>query len=242
MSDDNVDIMVGQFTALFGKQEELHPDLEGHIYPMTSGMDMIHHPRLIAPMYSPSQNALYNVAYATVSERIEKALVEENWDRYVFSHERPYRVSVFRRLLADRPDIERELLIPLLSSVWIDSENVNETKDDWDMIWGEFEGFDPIRLAVCDEDRKTFEELPEIVTVYRGYNEHSEGQWESYSWTLKIDTATFFAKRLASRDATPTILTGTVRKSDILAVFTVRGESEITVRSGSVSVVSEKPI
>jgi hypothetical protein len=77
---------------------------------------------------------------------------------------------------------------------------------------------------MTDEDKQAFNALPEVVTVYRGCQ---KGLNENgLSWTTDKDKAEFFAHRFRKQGI---ILKRQVRKSEIVAMLTGRGESEVIV-------------
>ena len=93
------------------------------------------------------------------------------------------------------------------------------------------------------EDRKTFESLPETLTIYRGCNSHSK---HGLSWTLDKAFAQHFAekrhcfwftKKMKAKFVTPRVIERTIHKSEAIAYFSTRKESEIVtfkfLRKGS---------
>jgi len=74
--------------------------------------------------------------------------------------------------------------------------------------------------------------LPAWIPVFQGHTNESHDGW---SWTTNKSTAEWFAQRFADfEDATPVVTSGTVRRCDVLAFFTRRGENEILVKRGLV--------
>ncbi len=66
-------------------------------------------------------------------------------------------------------------------------------------------------------DQKYFDNLPDSVTIYRGFS----GPFPlGASWTTDRDIAEWFARRFAENEAH--VVSGTIRKQDIWAVFTDR--------------------
>jgi hypothetical protein len=73
-----------------------------------------------------------------------------------------------------------------------------------------------------EEDDQFLRSLPEEVTIYRGCQ---EGLNENgLSWTLDKSKAEFFANRFGKKGI---ILERKIPKSEIVALLTVRGETEI---------------
>lgn len=83
-------------------------------------------------------------------------------------------------------------------------------------------------MWMTEGDRRTFELLPAIVTVYRGCETGRERGW---SWSLTHRDAERFAKDI--------LLVGTVPKTDIFALFSaVWEEEEVIVPGGQVTITS----
>lgn len=90
-----------------------------------------------------------------------------------------------------------------------------------------------------DEDRKVTEKeikgLPDVVTVYRGGNNHSTPYNQGFSWTTNINVANFFACRHGKEEGY--IAKGKIRKSDIIeAYFKESAEVEIIVSPKNVEI------
>jgi len=82
-----------------------------------------------------------------------------------------------------------------------------------------------------DDDAQTFASLPELVTVFRGCKADSRKGW---SWTLRRE----YAERIAMRIGPSVIVVGTVRKEDIVALFSGEGvfEAEVVVPGEKVAI------
>jgi hypothetical protein len=74
------------------------------------------------------------------------------------------------------------------------------------------------------EARRFYDNLPPILTVYRGANKDSG---KGLSWTLDIEAAKNFARgHRGLLNQSPTIFTARVRKSSVAFVCVDRNESE----------------
>lgn len=78
---------------------------------------------------------------------------------------------------------------------------------------------------LSDVDKIFFENLPNIITVYRGIQ--SEEFSDGLSWTTDLKTAQFFANRFKRKKLKGIVLVGEIQKSDILAYINNRSEHEI---------------
>ena len=85
------------------------------------------------------------------------------------------------------------------------------------------------------ETTKKLKELPDVLTIYRGGNSASTPYEQGYSWTLDVNTANFFAIRRGSGPAY--IVTGKIKKEDVIEYIDDRGEEEIIVLPNKVEIV-----
>ena len=212
--------------------EDLHPDLVPYLKVSTSLGQMIHHPLIIEIMYHESRNRMINLQYKHKTDRLEQARRERDWTTYVFLHERPYRFDAFCEIhdaagfWANDPINDREFW-KLVSSIWIDSENIHQHLVEWIGIWSSDREF---RETVMDEDDiEAFTKLPESFPIWRGAGHRRVA--EGLSWTTDKAKATWFAHRFASsrRHDAAFLAQGVVHRGDVLAYFIGRNESEIVV-------------
>jgi len=85
--------------------------------------------------------------------------------------------------------------------------------------------------------KKKLASLPDVLTVYRGGNSGSTPYTESFSWSLDINVANFFAARRGTGDGY--IAEGTIKKEDIIEAFLEDdSEQEVLVDPKSVTITS----
>jgi len=153
---------------------------------------------------------------------------------------------------ADRQALFRELVVegcfwdgadywPVVGALWTDTESPGKYSEHWREVFAaEFldrEG--PGRTAMMSlEELAALVELPDEVTVYRGFDR--EGGAEGFSWTLDRERAGWFARRFPG-DA-PSVATGTVARNDIIAVFFGREEAEVVALPEDVTVIAVEPL
>ena len=95
-------------------------------------------------------------------------------------------------------------------------------------------------LEECKSDEQkaaTAEKLkdfPDTITVYRGEGSKSTSANKACSWTTDLQTAYFFASWRSAEGSK--VLTGTIRKEDIIEYLSDGNEYEAIVRPGSVTV------
>ena len=208
----------------------IHPDLEPHITTGPMGR-MLHHPYVIDIMYHPTMNKRLNKLYEYKNKSIDEAISEEKWARFVFLHERPYRLDALVSIIRDYGETRQDVILPLLADVWTDSENIYQNFKTWTELWrGKWSSQPLDRTFVLSEaDNAAFKALPDRLTIYRGWVKH-KGSIGSHglSWTLNRDKAVWFAKRFQS-DKPAFLSTMEIDKQNILAYFTQRNEDEVVV-------------
>jgi len=93
--------------------------------------------------------------------------------------------------------------------------------------------------AMTTRNRRALDRLPDVLTVYRGcYGYLNE---KGFSWSLSDDIARTFPFLIRYRidDAVPLLLTGTVRKSDVL-LHLDRSEREVIAPSSRVKIAGRE--
>lgn len=198
------------------KTEPLDIELECHIQEQ-NGISCIKHPLVYVVPYFGSE---VEQEYANISLKQKKLKLEEyidcnNYNGYVFLHERPYRFNAMIESI-EIFKLSNEDIGQLARDVWCDSENIHELRKEWILFLNNRCG--PSNF-MSQEDICFMESLPSLVTIYRSANSMS-----SLSWTISKDTAEWFSKRF-SRDGG--IICREVPKNAIWAYTNERGENEV---------------
>ena len=209
-----------EFESMF-TPAELHADLVPYLtkeFPL----DRLQHPLMYAVPYIEQMNNHYNRRYEYVKAGVAEALKEGDFTRYVYTHERPYRVNASIHCI-ENYRVSDEEYWELLGSIWGDSENIWQNLADWKRL---LRSKRPKRwLFMEEEDRETLKNLPARLKVYRGC---IRGQNENgMSWTLDKDKARWFSNRLRRKEWTARVLEKEVPKSRVFAYLSGRGESEV---------------
>jgi hypothetical protein len=195
--------------------EPLHPDLVPYFETDGALGAQVRHPLVYqVPLWS---NGSANAYYLQKKKDLEKALEEKNFSQVVYLHERPYRLQAFTQIAHHLPDTK---YWSILSGIWTDTENQWQNLREWKRLLSAKRSS---RHYLMDESEvQLLNSLPELVTIYRGcvkgLNE------KGLSWTLDKAKAEFFANRFSKEGI---ILEREIPKSDIIAVLTGRGESEV---------------
>jgi hypothetical protein len=208
-----------EFAAWF-TPEALHPDLEKHVRRDNALGSCIHHPLVIQVFHVPQMNKMVNAQYANKLRAVAEARAAREWDRFVFLHERPYRLDALLQVLPKLTGTRKGW--KLIEEVWTDAEGVGINFDAWETIFSS----GGARLMMNTKERRAFDVLPESVEVYRGAkHKHRRG----FSWTLSREKAEWFAQRFDMRGAV--LLSRTIAPArDALALLLGRGEDELLLR------------
>lgn len=217
------------------KKEELVTELKSFVTSGPLGL-ALYHKLIHEPIYHEEMNSYYNQMFAQKKISIEKALKEENWSLYVWLHERPYRLEAFIECvprifeLSMTVEEKREkykIYWELLGDIWTDSENIWQFQKYWKHLLGNNEDLDRFRpnkeYFMSEADRQVFKNLPEELTIYRGY--HPGKNRNGFSYSLDKKKAEWFATRFNKRGGK--VLTLKVKKSDVFAYTNARNEKEI---------------
>jgi hypothetical protein len=213
--------LANSLSELLVKKEPLCAELEPYLHYRKVGGWMLHHPLLIHMFVDLERCAWLNESYRQKSKGIEEALKEKKWSRYIFYHERPYRLAALLR--CHEAGLHDEAYWNFVGDVWVDSDNIWQNIKTWRKIWSQP---DPNRAACMDaEEREHYFGLPDSLTVYRGVKLRKAVN--GLSWTFDLERAKWFARRWATKEQQSMVAIGTVHKKNILAVFLGRNEKEI---------------
>ena len=229
LSDDElVDQVIEKY---FGPPEDLDPELAECLME-TEHFIFIKHP-LVNGIYHPVENALFNKQLARKREALAEARETQDWDSFIWIHERPWRLEALQEIA---PDLSNQKFWNLVARVWIDSENIRENYRAWDRLLR----IDRLgrQFMMDDVEQEALAQLPDVITVYQGRTGSRDDGW---SWTTQRKTAEWFARRFALLEQDEAwVATGTVDKANVLAYLLGRSEAEILVAPESVIITREK--
>ena len=209
---------LNKMSEILSRKEDLHEDLVPY-YENKGMFPVVRHPYVFSVPHSDNLNALVNLRYIENKKRIEKFFEDKNFASYIFNHERPYRLNALVdciKLLEDKEYWE------LVADVWVDSENIWQNLNIWKrLLTQRTESKD---LFMDEDDKKSFDELPDKFIVYRGY---IEGQnKKGFSYTTDENKAKWFAKRYGKNGK---VTSRFVSKSEVFAFTNRRNENEIII-------------
>ena len=201
-----------------GQKEPLHKDLQPYLGYTDMGFPMLKHPLVFNLFHTEHDNARMNMFYEHKLESLKRAKQKKDYGSYIFLHERPYRLNAFLDIM---DKVNDKQYWQLLGEVWIDSENIWQSKSVWKELLTDDR--DHREYFMTKEDRKVFAELPEKLTIYRGYVEKMNKN--GFSYTLDYDKAEWFSNRFGKKNAG--VIKKNINKKDAFAYMGGRNESEI---------------
>ena len=196
--------------------EPLCPELAAHRQPGPLGY-MVTHPLVHA--VTAMVPGMLNRQLEYKRKQLARHAKAGDWDSWVFTYERPYRVSALINLI-DRDLIPPDHVGPIMANIWTDTENIHQHIEDWSRLFREY-AHDGQMMSSNERDKLA--NMPDRLTVYRG--ECNDGGW---SWSLSKDVAVFFARR-PTHDGTGEVTSGYVDKRHVIAYLDRRSEEEIIV-------------
>ncbi len=125
-----------------------------------------------------------------------------------------------------RPYLSKEDLSGILAHAWVMAEAPNQDPNFRQAgLLSLFKSADPKALMEPHEYER-FLALDEVVTVYRGVTPYNADNVKALSWTLKKQTAEWFAGRFGQEGC---VYRAEIAKEHVLALFLGRGEMEVIV-------------
>jgi hypothetical protein len=210
--------------ALMETEEELDPELEAYKETSELGWEMIRHPLVYSVVHSPQLNAMVNESLKRKKEAVREARRQRNWNRYIFLHEKPYRIDAFTDICWKMGDSK---YWTVLGDIYTDTENLHQNQELWVGCLTAERRYRS-HLMTIEERAVLTNDLPaKDITLYRGF--HDPGTVQGLSWTTNSVVAKFFARRLAQDGARCYVATGKVDRKDVIAFFDSRSEYEAVV-------------
>lgn len=209
---------------LMQQSESLIPELREHLHQDSNGGLWVKH-RYVVTIYVPGSNPLNAMTNRTYHQRAAAAkrlLGERQWDHYMFMIEKPFLLDCFVEIEPGLPD---EDYWRLLGSIWQRTEFIASDLTVWSRLWrSDRKG----REHAMDEgERKALAEMPDTLHIYRGIDRRTKKAKRRLAWTLDRKTAEWFSTRMETGYST--VLSGHCQRSDVLAYFTGRNETEIVI-------------
>lgn len=212
---------LADLAALMAKQEPLCDELAACVSRRGSFL-ALHHRLMVEAPYFPGMNAVYNERYRAIKRRFDECVEAGDWNSATWLTARPYRIE----LLIEHGDrMDEPTYWGLLGDVIVDSENLWQYRKVIRALVTPAHKDVRGRLLMMDpEERAWFESLPDTVTAYRGCLPHNRRGW---CWTLDETQALWFARRFHRQQGL--VLTASIDKADIIAVFQRRERDEVFI-------------
>jgi len=237
---------------LMGKTEDLHEDLIDHIDRDSPVGDFLRHPLLVT-LYMEDMNAYYNYQYLGKRKQADKALKKKDWNRWIWLHERPFRLDAFLFICSDLP---ANTYWQLLRDIWIDVEGPSVNQDIWLELFNR--PYPKRRKMMTGKERRALYDAGKSgeLNIYRGYvtgiddddsfnndYEDSIDRESGISWTLDYNKAEWFAQRFLVKGRGVGLVAEAICKpKDVIAYFESRGEKEIVVDPSKVRILRSQEI
>ncbi len=127
---------------------------------------------------------------------------------------KPYILTFLKYI---KPYLSQDDFSMLLSNHWKCIEQISlDTNVTSRLLVSWFKQCNP-NILMSDSERQTIQELPDMVTLYRGVTSYNNKQKRALSWTLDKNIAEWFAHRYQTNDGE--VWTIIVPKSAILCYF-----------------------
>lgn len=191
---------------------------------------MLVHPYLPVMPINLDRCAHINQDIANLEAEAAELLQKGDVYEFVLCHTPPFRVAAFRRALRTLGTrIKDEDYWETLRMVYGTIEYPSGHSHTMRRLFASRRK--KRELFMFPEERDLFHRLPETLTVYRGYSRYDGA---GMSWTLDRRVADWFAHRRPDWGQ-PRVITGVVRREDVLALLASGGEAEVLVPDGLVS-------
>ena len=160
----------------------------------------------------------------------QKIINAKDFSEILYMINKPYRLLY---LCANSLILDVETFTKYLKDVWIQTEFPNADKDvSTKELIKLFERADK-KLLMDDEELNFYNQLPNVVTIYRGT--YRSANSKALSWTTDYDIAHWFATRF---DDEGYILQAKINKKDIFAFFNNRNEKEVVINYNKIKYLS----
>ncbi len=220
----------GDLDELINREEPLRKKYMRYVIERHGGGRSLVHPVLHAPVIRLDRCAYLHREIETGEAVATELLGDGNVYGFVCCHTAPFRVAAFRKAL-------RKLGAKIKDKdYWQTLRLAYETNENPSGHCHTFRRWLAARRRSREyfmelEERDLLRRLPDSFTVYRGY---SRFRGEGMSWTLDRRVADWFAHRRADWGQ-PRVITGLVRRDDVLALLESAGEAEVLVPHGLVT-------
>ena len=199
---------------------ELHPDLRSCLRD-----GWITHPLLELQCRKPGEYRRINTLYNLRRQKVETARQSNDWDTLIALHRPTEREMAFYE---NSEQMERADYYRIGGNIWMDPEIIHSGSC---FVAGLISMSDDViirRGIMTNDERDQLASLSDRVRIFRS---HLDWNRDGFCWTLDRDIALEFAHGYDWASLTSAY----AEKSDILAYFDRRGESEIIIHPSNIS-------
>lgn len=219
---------IGQVEELCSKKVPLLPELQEYLFEGEDGTLTLHHKLIIEMDINEEYCGLINHQYEQRQRRYDKSVEERDWRNVFLLVHKPYLID---QLLEIEDDLNDEEYWHWMGVVY---RRLEVHSSDTYLIAGMLRNPRPGRQHLMDEKERQFlAELPDEITIYRGYDFNQQG----WAWTLNPEKAEFFARRASFFGSESFVATAVVKTNDIIAYIGSREEDEIVIDPAHLDIV-----
>lgn len=149
---------------------------------------------------------------------------KENYNDFSYMITKPYRSAFFKHTYkyVNETDLAKYLKYLWQTCDYV-NQDINISRSEYVKLFKKC----PRNVLMTEEELKVYEDLSDVITIYRGVNKVTNHPKDGLSWTTRLKTATWFANRYDKDEPTGTVYVAEIKKEDILAFFEY--EKEILV-------------
>jgi hypothetical protein len=204
------------------KEEPLNPKLKRFLEHGGPFGLVLKHPLLVTDV-DPNHAAWVNWCVDYKETRMAELRVEGDWKGVMGGYAGPFLVHGFCKELANFDDAT---YWELLAYIWTEQEQLWPNRA---LLLKLFKSPRSERDKLMTKaEHRALAKLPDSFPLYRGFIGR---RGDGLSWTTSKKKAIWFAKRFAvlTHLGQPKLFSGEASKSDVLAYFSGRGESEVVI-------------
>lgn len=165
----------------------------------------------------------YNIAIKQAERMIDKT---EDYCSFLLIIRKPYLLAFFKytKQYLDEKDYSEFLI-----NSWVMDEyancNTNVSKEELLKYFKEASK----EFMMDEKETEVFEQLDDVVTIYRGVTDYNKDNIKALSWTLDKTKAEWFATRFNREGQDGLVYEAKIKKNDIFAYTNKRNEKEVLV-------------
>jgi hypothetical protein len=195
------------FTA--GCREPLRPELRDYLH--QGGL--FKHPLAIDWVHDIEDCGRLHQLVDWKKSEVANCIRSGDWSHLIWMYERWYR---FQALYEHAGSMDDKVFWRCFGEVWHDSEDIRGNKRFFRRLLAQNR---PQREQMMNKkERRKLAQLPETITIYRGYSYPTAKK--SWSWTFSLHHAKWFARRFVVLSRSPaTVAVAEAQSKDVIALL-----------------------